>query len=122
MLGVWQTIIDEALVKFSGFSVIVSCTAALSMLCCTWVPLTAEGQDVRVLRASETTECEKVGAISTKTADRVTVFARSDRKVREELENLARNDAREMGGDAIAPSSAVSGGRQSFDVYRCQPR
>lgn len=108
--------------KLSRSNAIISGAIALSVFCCTWVPLTDEGRNVRVLRAGETAGCEKVGVITTKTADRVTIFARSDRKVREELEALARNEAGESGGDAIAPSNAASGGRQSFDVFRCQNR
>jgi hypothetical protein len=92
----------------------------LSTLSCTWVPLTDEGQSVRVLRAEATADCEKVGRIGSQTADRVVIFARSDQKVREELESLARNEANGLGGDAIVPIGTATNGRQSFDVYRCE--
>ncbi|HXV35883.1 MAG TPA: DUF4156 domain-containing protein [Myxococcota bacterium] len=87
---------------------------------CTWVSLTPEGEGVQILRAGEVSDCEKLGKASSKTAERVLLFARTERKMREELEALARNEAAEMGGDAIVPLGAPAGGRQSFDVYRCQ--
>ncbi len=108
--------------KIRGKHVIAIGIAAASPLSCTWVHLTEEGRAVRVLRAEETPGCERLGAVKTNTTDRVIIFARSDRKIREELEALARNEAGEMGGDAIAASGSASGGRQSFDVYRCAPR
>jgi hypothetical protein len=87
---------------------------------CTWVPLTVEGQNVRVLDATDVAGCQKIGTTTAKTADRVVVFARTDRKVHEELASLARNQAAEMGGDALVATGSPAEGRQSFDVYRCE--
>jgi hypothetical protein len=115
------TFMEEVHVKWAGAHTIIGCAIALSMLSCTWVPLTEEGQNVRVLQANATAGCKKVGEIGSKTADRVVIFARSDRKVREELEFLARNEASDLGGDAIVPiGTPTTNGRQSFDVYRCE--
>ncbi len=88
-------------------------------LACTWVPLTKEGENVRILRSTEVTQCKKLGTGSSKTTDRVIVFARTERKVREELEALARNEAAELGGDSVVPIGTPAGGRQSFEIYRC---
>jgi len=101
---------------------IIACIAAACLFGCTWVSLTDEGRGVQVLRAGETAGCERIGTVNANTTDRVIIFARSERKIHEELETLARNGASELGGDAIAPSDRASGGRQSFDVYRCAPR
>jgi len=97
----------------------IVCAVALCVSGCTWVSVTEEGQDIRVLQAGATTGCEKIGNVSAKTTDHVTIFARSDRKIQEELEGLARNEATELGGDAIVPVGSPVDGRQSFDVYRC---
>ncbi len=86
---------------------------------CNWVPLTSEGENVRVLQASAVTDCQKVGKVSSKTSDRILIFARTDRKIREELESLARNEAVDLNGDAIVPIGTEADGRQSFEVYRC---
>jgi hypothetical protein len=87
---------------------------------CTWVPLTSEGEKIRVLQASAVTDCQKVGKVTSKTSDRIWIFARTDRKVREELESLSRNEAVDLNGDAIVPIGAVTEGRQTFEVYRCE--
>jgi len=86
---------------------------------CNWVPLTSEGENVRVLQASAVSDCRKVGKVSSKTSDRILIFARTDWKVREELESLARNEAVDLNGDAIVPIGTEADGRQSFEVYRC---
>ena len=103
-------------------SAVIMCAIAVPTLGCTWVRLTDEGGNVRILRASAVADCQKISTVSSKTADRVVIFARSDRKVREELESLARNEAADSGGNAIVPIGAIGNGRQSFDVYRCQDR
>ena len=92
---------------------------AVTALACTWAPLTDGGRGVRVLQESEVTQCQKLGRATSKTRDTVALFARNDRKIREEIESLARNEAAELGGDAVVPIGAATDGRQSFDVYRC---
>jgi hypothetical protein len=109
-------------VKQARTNVIIICAVALSMFCCTWVSVTEEGQNVRVLQVNEVAGCEKIGSVGAKTTDHVTIFARSERKIQQELESLARNEATELGGDAVVPIGTEKEGRQSFDVYRCQPR
>jgi len=101
----------------SGIIMIVT---ALPVLACTWAPLTDGGRGVRVLQATEVASCQKLGQATAKTRDQVAYFARNDRKVREELESLARNEGAEMGGNAIVPVGAAREGRQSFDVFRCE--
>ena len=108
--------------KHTRANAIILCAVALSAFCCTWVSVTEKGQNVRVLEANEVAGCAKVGNVGTKTTDHVTIFARSERKIQQELESLARNEATELGGDAVVPIGTEEEGRQSFDVYRCQPR
>jgi hypothetical protein len=98
------------------------CAITVPTFGCTWVPLSDEGGNVRVLQANAVADCQKISTISSRTADRVVIFARSDRKVREELESLARNEAADGGGNAIVPIGTMTNGRQSFAVYRCQDR
>ena len=101
-------------------SAVIMYTITVLTLGCTWVPLTDEGENVRIRQASAAADCQKIATVSAKTADRVVIFARSDRKVREELESLARNEAADKGGNAIVPIGTMANGRQSFDVFRCQ--
>lgn len=96
--------------------------AALLLGGCSWVPLTAEGESVRLVDESETAGCEELGRTSARTTDRVLIFARGRGRVAEELRSLARNEAAKMGGDTIAARGPVSEGRQEFGVYRCVAR
>ena len=105
-------------IEISGAPIMLA--IVVPMLACTWVPLTSEGRSVRILQASDVTDCRKIGRATSQSRDRVAIFARSDRKVREELEALAKNEAAELGGDAIVPIGTPADGRQSFDVYRCE--
>jgi hypothetical protein len=94
------------------------CLAAI-LSACTWVRLTEQGKGVRIVQASEVETCRKVGHATAQTTDRFAIFARTDRKIDEEIAFLARNEAARMGGNAIVPSGARSDGRQAFEVYRC---
>ena len=85
---------------------------------CSWVALTPEGETVRIGSATETSACERLGKTNAKTSARI-VFARSDDKIREELEALARNEAAAMGGNAVVPVGVPEDGRQTYEVYRC---
>jgi hypothetical protein len=87
---------------------------------CTWVKLTAPGESVRVGTMAQVAGCEKLGATHAKTSTKVGIFGRSPKKIDEEIENLARNEAADMGGNTIVAQGPTSSeGRRSFDVYRC---
>lgn len=88
---------------------------------CTWVPLSPEADRVAVVGEAAVGDCERLGTAQAKVPDQVGVFVRQDWKIREELENLGRDEAARLGGDTIVPSSAPEEGRQSFEVYRCAP-
>ena len=110
-------------------------TSASLILCslagCTWVPLTPTGESVQVMpttsnvtshMASDIENCERVGAVTAQTRSRIGIFARSEKKILEELQTLARNDAAEMGADhVIAEGPPSVDGRQRFAAYRCLP-
>lgn len=88
---------------------------------CTWVPLTPEGETVRVARADEVRDCERKGEVASILKSRVAGFERKPGKVADELVALARNEAALMGGDTVVAESPVKDGRQMFGVYRCRP-
>lgn len=94
---------------------IVSLTSA-----CSWVKVSEQGASVAVANAANVRNCEKVRTVNVKVKDNfVGSMKRSPEKVATELTNLARNEATQFGGDTIVPVSLVQGGRQSFDVYKC---
>ncbi len=87
---------------------------------CAWVRLQPDAEGVRVIGLAEAAQCEKLGRTTASVLAKIGPFKRSRTKVRGELETVARNETIKMGGDAIAPTSEIEQGRQSFDVFRCR--
>ena len=100
---------------------IAGLAAALALSACTWVDLSPEGEKVVVLTKEEVAKCKKVGQTVVMLRDSVAGFERSDKKVRHELNTLARNSASEIGGDAVVPIGEPQDGKQTFGVYDCRP-
>jgi len=103
--------------------VLIAALAGTALLAgaCTWVKLTAPGEGVHVGTLAEVNKCQRLGATHAKTSPKAWIFSRSAKKIDSELENLARNEAGDMGGDTIVAQGPTSSeGRRSFDVYRCR--
>lgn len=98
-------------------SLLMILTAGLSA--CSWVPLSTEGEAVSVLAASEAANCERLGQTSSKVPHKVGFLKRTESKQAEELATLARNEAANMGGNAIVAAGEPEEGQQRFIVYRC---
>jgi hypothetical protein len=92
--------------------------ALLLLTSCTWVKLTAAGENVAVLTAAEVANCERTGTTTVSVRDKV-VLDRDMDKVALELRTLARNRAADR-GDAIVPATRVEDGEQMFTIYRCR--
>jgi hypothetical protein len=102
-------------------SLIVIAIAALTSSC-TWVKVTEKGSSVAVANASNVRGCTNLGEIRTSVPDKISIMKRDADKVATELANLARNDAVDLGGDTIVPSSTIENGKQSFTVYKCSKK
>ena len=97
----------------------IATALAILLPACSWVTLTPEGKKTRVLGAAEVAQCQKVGSTTSSTKNVVAGFERSEERVSEELEFLARNAAIDLNGDTVVPVTQPRNGRQTFDVYRC---
>jgi hypothetical protein len=86
---------------------------------CTFVKYTEAGAKVRVATADEVVACERVGAASATTKDRI-LLPRVEDKVKRELDTLACNEAAAIGGDTVVPEGPREKGTQRYIVYRCQ--
>ena len=95
--------------------------SALSLLLvsCSWVRVTPEGQDVRLLTQNQVGNCQRIGTTTSTTTDEVVFVPRGSETVQTELVDLARNEAGLMGGNAIVADGTVVEGRQRFIVYSC---
>lgn len=86
---------------------------------CSFVTLDSAAQNVEVISLERAENCERVGRTRVTVADQVGFIARSDRRIRRDLDRLARNSGAEMGGDTVALASAVSEGRATYGVFKC---
>lgn len=86
---------------------------------CTWVAPDDRGRQVDVAYFGVSGNCRHLGDVSVSVAHRVAGVNRSDLKVKDELESLARNEAATMGADTIEALGEPSEGQQSFRAYRC---
>jgi len=94
----------------------------LAATSCTWVSLSRQGDNVRVVSLSDVQGCKNLG--QTKVALRDYLLEgvkRDEHTVAKELTVLGRNSAAEMGGDTISPASEIVNGSQAFDVFKCMP-
>ena len=87
--------------------------------CNSWVQVTDAGEGVQKLTAQEINDCTRIGRSHATTMSRVLLVQRGSARLQEELLRLARNEAGEMGGNAIVPESPIEEGEQTFGVYRC---
>jgi hypothetical protein len=94
-------------------------TTLLLASCNNWVQVTREGQSVRLVTASDVMNCARVGSTQAQTLGRVIGLERGAERLQEELSRIARNEAGDLGGNAIVPESLIADGRQTFGVYRC---
>lgn len=88
---------------------------------CQWVPLTAEGERVRVGSAAEVASCKELGSVTGKTTVTVGPMARNEAKVASEVEALARNEAATMNADVIVPKGPLDWDQRTYTAYRCAP-
>ncbi|MCY4357075.1 MAG: DUF4156 domain-containing protein [Gammaproteobacteria bacterium] len=86
---------------------------------CTWVNLTTAGEQVEVRTANQLAGCERLGRASSTTMERLLLVIRSDNLMQRELFALARNEAANIGGNAIVATTGINSGNQQFEVYRC---
>ena len=94
-------------------------TIAVAPAACTWVKPTSGGDAVRVAYDGNVSGCRDAGAISVSVTDKVAFYHRSDLKVRDELETLARNQAADLPADTIKPTSEPHDGAQNYEAYVC---
>lgn len=87
---------------------------------CHSVNLEGPGDHVTVMHAEVMANCDAVGVV-TATTQTKDIADLGPKRVRMELETLARNDAGKLGADIITPMGSPHNGEQSFRAYRCTP-
>ena len=85
---------------------------------CQFVQVTDKGANVKQATSADVANCREVGEVNATTRARVLV-KRGDVRVRQELIDLARNQAAELGANAIVPVAPHEDGKQTFRAYSC---
>ncbi len=86
---------------------------------CSFVTVDPGAEDVLVLEAERTNDCERLGQTRVSVATSIGFIKRGKPAISENLETLARNSAAEMGGDTITAETEVSEGKQTFGIFNC---
>lgn len=94
---------------------------ALFLTACTWVELTPEAEDVRVVEAVHVANCKFMGTTTVSVKSDVASFKRNPEKIQSELETLAKNEAVKLKGDTLVATTEIVNGEQTFKVYKCNP-
>lgn len=86
---------------------------------CEWVKITPQGESVMVRNAEQVADCKKVGRTTVMSRSKVIGVERGKETVKKELETLARNTAVDYEGNTVVPTSEITDGKQTFDIYKC---
>lgn len=97
--------------------ILFSC--ALSVAGCTFVHMAPGADPVRVVDGPPT-GCERRGEIEVTVRDSLVFYERNRRKVKDELETLARNEAPGLGADTVQPAAPPDEGAQRYIAWRCR--
>ena len=102
-------------------SLVLIAVAAVSSSC-TWVKVTDKGSSVALANAANVRGCTELRELKETVTAKVGFVRRNDEKVATELSTMARNDAGGYGGDTVVPTSGVTDGSQTFNVYKCSKK
>jgi len=86
---------------------------------CTWVHMAPGADAVRVVGAAPS-GCTDRGEVEVSVKDRLGPVERNPRKVRDELETLARNEAPGLSADTVQPLDGPEDGSQRWRAWRCR--
>jgi hypothetical protein len=94
--------------------------AAATLGACSWgIRLDSGGEKVRTAWNGDVAGCRDMGKITVSVLGHVGPVNRSNLKVSDELEVMARNEAAGMGADTVKPVGEPRDGEQSWNAYHC---
>lgn len=97
--------------------------ATFALSACDWgIKLDDKARNVRTAWNGDVSQCKEQGKVSVSVTSRVGPVDRSDLKVRDELEVLARNEAAKLGADTVKPLAEPRDGSQDWGAYTCGSR
>ncbi|MCK9468599.1 MAG: DUF4156 domain-containing protein [Porticoccaceae bacterium] len=85
---------------------------------CTWVKVPPDAQKVIVVPANRVSACTRLGTVSSTVKATILTIPRDGTKVRNELDDLARQQAVPMGANTLVRQS-IADGKGSYIAYHC---
>lgn len=102
-------------------SIILAALGGFAVTGCTWVAPDAGGSAVRVAYSSDDiAPCARLGEITVSVKASVGFVDRSETKVRDELESLARNEGATMGATHVYAVADPVDGSQRYEAFDCR--
>lgn len=102
-------------IALACFSTALLCGCANSFL----KPL--EGSErVLLLKIDQVTHCKSLGKISVSVVTKVGIYTREVNAIEDNLLQLGKNNAIELGGDSLVKDVMPEFGKQVFAVYKCK--
>ncbi|HET7369328.1 MAG TPA: DUF4156 domain-containing protein [Gammaproteobacteria bacterium] len=87
--------------------------------CGNWIEVKPQARDVAILEPAQVASCQYLGKSEAAVLNEAGFLPRNPQAINADLVNIARNDAAQMGGNAVAPLSERDHGHQTFGIYRC---
>ena len=102
-------------------SIIFILTALVLLGCSSHLIKAKKGADsIKLIEHSDSLACQEKGVVTVSVLTKVGFFTRSVEAVEENLVQLARNSAVEIGGNSIVKGEVSEFGKRSFSIFECQ--
>jgi hypothetical protein len=100
---------------------LIAALAALSGCASDLIDVRPGSDKIVQVESAKVAQCRKVGQTTVGVLDHVAFYSRSIDAIDENLSQLARNSALDMGGDTVVPGERLDVGKRVFAVYKCAP-
>ena len=90
-----------------------------SLAACAGVKPNEQAETITLVKPEHVASCKKLATTNVTVTDKVGFIKRGEPAITEDLLNLAKNRAIELGGDTIVEKSPPSEGKASYEIYDC---
>ena len=98
---------------------------ALTLLLCAcaseFIKPVSSSEKVTLLSPKQVTGCASLGKVSVNVLAKVGIYTRDMQAVDDNLLQLGKNEAANLGGDTLVKDHMPEYGKQVFAVYKCRP-
>lgn len=109
--------------QVSKARVIVPVLASLALGGCasSMIGVQPGADQVAVARPDQVAQCKEIGKTTVSVLAEVGFISRGVANVDANLQQLARNEAVNQGGDTVVPGERPEVGKRTFTIYKCRP-